>query len=80
MRGGEEPEAVREPPGPSPDGAPRLACLKAITVEGSRGIGPKAALPLQPGPGLTLVTGRDGAAKSSVAEAAELALTGDNWH
>jgi AAA domain len=52
--------------------------LQAITVEGFRGIGPKAALRLQPGPGLTLVVGRNGSGKSSFAEAAELALTGDN--
>jgi recombinational DNA repair ATPase RecF len=31
-----------------------------------------------PGPGLTIVTGRNGSGKSSFAEAAELALTGDN--
>ncbi len=61
-----------------PDAEARLVYLKAITVEGFRGIGPKVTLPLQPGPGLTLITGRNGSGKSSIAEAAELVLTGQN--
>jgi energy-coupling factor transporter ATP-binding protein EcfA2 len=52
--------------------------LRSIEVEGFRGIGPKAALRLPPGPGLTIVAGRNGSGKSSIAEAAELALTDDN--
>ncbi|MFI9509368.1 AAA family ATPase [Nocardia sp. NPDC052566] len=52
--------------------------LKAITVRGFRGIGPEATLHVAPGPGLTLVVGRNGSGKSSFAEAAELALTGGN--
>jgi recombinational DNA repair ATPase RecF len=78
MRGGEEPEAAQreQPPCPPPDG--RLAYLKGISVQGFRGIGPKITLPLQPGPSLTLITGRNGSGKSSLAEAAELALTGEN--
>jgi hypothetical protein len=58
---------------PQPD-----AYLAAVHVEGFRGIGEPATLPLRPGPGLTLVTGRNGSGKSSFAEAAELALTGDS--
>lgn len=50
--------------------------LSGIAVSGFRGIGAEVTLPLQPGPGLTLVVGRNGAGKSSFAEAAELALTG----
>lgn len=52
--------------------------LSAIRVCGFRGIGPETTLQLPPGPGLTLVVGRNGSGKSSFAEAAELALTGGN--
>lgn len=52
--------------------------LRSIRAQGFRGVGPAAALDLQPGPGLTVVTGRNGSGKSSFAEAAELVLTGDN--
>ncbi|MGB6456658.1 MAG: AAA family ATPase, partial [Streptosporangiaceae bacterium] len=52
--------------------------LRSVEVEGFRGIGPKTVLRLQPGPGLTVVAGRNGSGKSSLAEAAELALTDDN--
>lgn len=52
--------------------------LAAITVAGFRGVGPSASLRLCPNPGLTLVVGRNGSGKSSFAEAAELALTGDS--
>ncbi|MEX5636500.1 AAA family ATPase [Parafrankia sp. FMc2] len=51
--------------------------LRAVSVEGFRGIGPWVTLRLRPGPGLTLVTGRNGSGKSSFAEAAEIALTGE---
>jgi recombinational DNA repair ATPase RecF len=60
---------VREPVG---------AYLQRITVQGFRGIGPKRSLLLKPGPGLTVVCGRNGSGKSSFAEAAEFALTGHN--
>jgi recombinational DNA repair ATPase RecF len=65
-----DPDVPSEPPG---------MYLKTIHVEGFRGIGAPAALHLTPGPGLTLVTGRNGSGKSSFAEALELALTGHNW-
>lgn len=54
------------------------AYLESITVAGFRGIGPEATLSLQPGPGLTLVVGRNGSGMSSFAEAVEITLTGDN--
>lgn len=52
--------------------------LQGITVEGFRGIAAPATLELTPGPGLTLVVGRNGSGKSSFAEALELLLTGNN--
>ena len=57
---------------------PRRVYLDSISVAGFRGIGPKARLYLTPGPGLTVVTGRNGSGKSSFAEAAEFVLTGEN--
>jgi recombinational DNA repair ATPase RecF len=54
------------------------ALLQSIRVEGFRGVGPSATLEISPGPGLTLVVGRNGSGKSSFAEALELLLTGNN--
>ena len=77
-----------QPEKPAPQGSeaspreaehPRIAFLRSITVEGFRGIGQKATLDLTPGPGLTLVVGRNGSGKSSFAEALELLLTGDTY-
>ncbi|MFD7826478.1 AAA family ATPase [Kitasatospora sp. NPDC059803] len=58
--------------------AVRGAYLKSITVEGFRGIGEAATLHIPPGPGLTVVQGRNGSGKSSFAEGIEVALTGRN--
>lgn len=66
---------------PSPTGAavePARVYLERIGVENFRGVGQAAALPLDPGPGLTLVVGRNGSGKSSFAEGLELLLTGTN--
>ena len=65
-------EATRE------DSAPECAYLESVAVTGFRGIGPTCKLGLQPGPGLTLIVGRNGSGKSSIAEALEFALTGDS--
>jgi len=49
--------------------------LAEIAIEGVRGIADRVQLGFRPGPGLTLVVGRNGTGKSSFAEGAELALT-----
>lgn len=56
---------------------PAGAYLRSIRVQGFRGIGPESTLPLTPGPGLTVVAGRNGSGKSSFAEGLELLLTGN---
>lgn len=58
--------------------APVRTYLESVAVTGFRGIGPTCKLDLRPGPGLTLVVGRNGSGKSSIAEALEFALTGDS--
>ncbi|TCC55986.1 recombinase RecF [Kribbella pittospori] len=55
------------------------AFLTSITVSGFRGIGAEACLDLHPGPGLTVVAGRNGSGKSSFSEALEFALTGESY-
>lgn len=54
------------------------AYLTALSVEGFRGIGAKQTLSVTPGPGLTIIVGRNGSGKSSFAEALEVLLTGDS--
>ena len=60
------------------DAEPAGAFLTSVTVEAFRGIGKPLTLDLQPGPGLTLVVGRNGSGKSSLAEALEVLFTGSN--
>jgi hypothetical protein len=67
------PSAAAEDPADSAE-----VYLASVSVRGFRGIGETVRLPLDPGPGLTLVTGRNGSAKSSIAESVEMALTGRN--
>lgn len=52
--------------------------LTSLAVQGFRGIGPTQTLTFAPGPGLTIVIGRNGSGKSSFAEALEVLFTGDS--
>jgi hypothetical protein len=76
--GGAAPRRPAPPPSDAETPEPIGTYLASIEVTGFRGIGPTATLNLVPGPGLTIVTGRNGSGKSSFAEAAEFALTGEN--
>lgn len=58
---------------------PTGAFIKSVEVSGFRGVGPSTTLALHPGPGLTIVAGRNGSGKSSIAEAVEFALTGTTY-
>ena len=76
VAGGTAP-AGETPPGAA-DAEPASVYLTRMSVAGFRGIGPVSELVVPPGPGLTLVVGRNGSGKSSFAEALELLLTGTN--
>jgi hypothetical protein len=75
---GEAPPPTRSETAVSRPDGPSGIYLRSIRAKGFRGVGPAATLDLQPGPGLTVVTGRNGSGKSTFAEAAELALSGEN--
>ena len=72
----QRPAAPAKEDGERPE--PAGAYLRSIAVEGFRGVGERCTLELPPGPGLTLVVGRNGSGKSSFVEALEVLLTGDS--
>lgn len=76
--GGEVVAATADPDTVSASGVATGVFVNSIAVQSFRGIGPRCALDLATGPGLTLVVGRNGSGKSSFAEALELLLTGEN--
>ena len=71
----ERPAAAESTPAPEPVGA----YLQSIAVSGFRGVGPEVRVPLAPGPGLVVIAGRNGCGKSTIAEALEMALTGESY-
>jgi recombinational DNA repair ATPase RecF len=75
--GGDAPEEALPSENSRDATAPTGAFLSSITVAGFRGVGPPATLNLEPGPGLTVVAGRNGSGKSSFAEGLEVLFTGD---
>jgi energy-coupling factor transporter ATP-binding protein EcfA2 len=73
-RHSDEPSESDEPPDPASG-----AFLRSLQVTGFRGIGRTVTLPLEPVPGLTVVAGRNGSGKSSLAEGLEVLLTGGTY-
>ncbi len=76
VEGSRSSEATRSPAVVRRKEEPAGAWLNSISVRGFRGVGPECTLPVEPGPGLTLVVGRNGSGKSSFAEGLEALLTG----
>lgn len=74
----EEPAASRGGPAGTANDVGQVY-LRSVAVEGFRGIGQRCELKLQPGPGLTVIAGRNGSGKSSLAEAMEVALTAGSY-
>ncbi|WP_187366696.1 AAA family ATPase [Nocardioides dongxiaopingii] len=76
-----EPESVKEllTSGGASAPAPVGAYLSSLRVQGFRGIGAEVIVPLTAAPGLTVIAGRNGSGKSSLAEALELLLTGGTY-
>lgn len=73
-----DPAAVQRDARPEAPSSHPGAYLASLMVEGFRGVGAIQSLSFAPGPGLTLVVGRNGSGKSSFAEALEVLFTGDS--
>lgn len=59
----------------SPQSTP-VVFLRSLSVQGFRGIGIRTTVAVIEGPGLTVIIGRNGSGKSSLAEALEFVFTG----
>lgn len=75
LAGGSLERPTRTGHGPAEVGA----FLTSLTVEGFRGIGPRAQISFRPRPGLTIISGRNGSGKSSLAEGLEYAFTSTTY-
>lgn len=71
-----EAPASRKDAGATPE--PPGAYLHRLQVAGFRGVASAVQLELEPGPGLTLIVGRNGSGKSSLAEGLETVLLGES--
>ena len=70
------PDDQRRSASHAPTGPAQEVFLQSLSVSGFRGVHEKVTLELQPSPGLTVVAGRNGSGKSSLAEAIDVVLTG----
>ncbi|OPX10579.1 hypothetical protein B1964_23455 [Gordonia sp. i37] len=77
--GEDAPQVTRPAPVAAAQTTPVTAYIRSVTARGFRGIGPESTLELNPFPGITVVSGRNGSGKSSFAEAVEFALTGTSY-
>lgn len=79
LKTGDVPASVQQPPGARPVEPARGAFLRSLDVTGFRGIGATVTLTVEPCPGLTVIAGRNGSGKSSLAEGLEVLLTGGTY-
>jgi AAA domain len=79
LDGGGSPTLPRPDTIPESEPEPAGAYLVSVQVQGFRGIGERVTLALTPQPGFTIISGRNGSGKSSLAEALEVALTGSTY-
>ena len=72
------PGPLAEGPEPAATSAGGRVFLESVTVEGFRGVGAPLTLSVKPGPGLSVIVGRNGTGKSSLSDALEVLFTGSS--